>query len=101
MKLLDEMEKTFPELEKVYDEILLQHREQLDFWHVMKAAKDETACYAMEAFLKEGSALLEWFECAGFSSRWKMAQTLTEWMLFWKCANQNVLSRSGNAPVQE
>lgn len=101
MHLFDEMEKTFPELEKVYEELLVQQSDFLNLQTVMKAAKEETAYFAMKTFLTEDCILLKLFECAGFSHRWKMAHTLVEWMLFSRRIRQSCINRADRLPAQE
>ena len=80
MLLFDEMEKTFPYLEKVYQTQL----DERDDWLNYKLKYEEAATIVMftakENFLQEGSKLHTLFLQAGIKEKNAMAFHLFKWM---------------------
>ncbi len=81
MLLFDEMEKTFPVLEKVYRMQL----EEWDDWLNCKLKYEEAAeivvFYAIENYLREESTLHALFLRAGITEKRAMGYHLYKWML--------------------
>lgn len=81
MLLFDEMEKTFSELEKVYDAMLWGWKENLNIKKVFEEAESLTIDYAIAAFLDDGSTLHSLFLRAGITKKRTMGYYLVKWML--------------------
>ena len=87
MKLFDEMEKCFPEIEKHWDELFQEIPE--DAFILPGMVKD--ICFILEVwmmdeYLGEEGELRALFEQAGFREPKQMARVMLEWMHYVRCS---------------
>lgn len=101
MLLFDEMEKTFPYLEKVYRTQLEEKGDYLDYRMAYQEAVEIVLFITMERFLKEDGLLYRLFLQAGITEKRAMAYHVFKWMQLNMHFSKNAISRADTSPVQE
>lgn len=96
MKLFDEMEKCFPEMEKHFMERFYE-QEWLTFWG-LRMNQDEFFAWTFERYFLEENELMHLFRQSGVTIRADMAHELITWFLYDLCARDEII-RADIAPV--
>lgn len=98
MRLFDEMEKCFPEMEKHFtQEFYAQDR--LSYWG-QQQVRDAFWRWTQQHFLSEENELVRLFRHSGVHRSEAMTSELINWFLYDLCAKDDAI-RADIAPVQE
>ena len=101
MRLFDEMEKCFPEMEKHYQKLMPPDD---IYW---TKAIDDGIRFEMYRWIetnyleKEETILFQFFCMAGVSRKRRMAMIMYEWMLYDISTRKRHLNRADISPAQE
>lgn len=96
MRLFDEMEKCFPEMEKHFRE-RFNEQDWLTFWG-LRMNQDEFFAWTFRSYFLEESELMELFCQAGVNNRADMAHELITWFLYDLCSKDEII-HADTAPV--
>ena len=98
MKLFEEMEKCFPEMEKHFRSVYVPDA-LLGFW-MQAYNRDEFFFWTRTHFLVGENTLVDLFRQTGIRSRETMTAELVRWFLYDLCSKDEII-RADIAPVLE
>ena len=102
MKLFDEMEKCFPEIEKHWKDLYDQALEYLMTASHVEGLRIILKEWIIETYLADDSELYQLFCLADFENKMSMAGKMVEWMYYVRSTERNSdISQTDTFPVQE